>query len=68
MITVTQQDIDRGVKHSGKECPIALAVNRAATLGDELWHVRYPREVGYFIRDFDAGQPVKPFSFWLPVS
>lgn len=77
-ITVTQEDIDKGVISSCVACPIALAVGRfmpdsgfivcanaidfTSPLGD-LIHL--PIEAVKFISDFDKGRPVQPFTFEL---
>jgi hypothetical protein len=77
-IEVTQEDIERGVKQECWDCPIALALFR--TTGKE-WSVApsscrelgtltdyiFPAEATEFIRSFDLGYPVSPFSFKLEV-
>lgn len=78
IVNVTQEHIDKGSIHSAYSCPIALAVNAtlsganavvfARCIGwsakgvvDHHWHPS--KEVYKFVRDFDAGQNVLPFSF-----
>lgn len=72
-ITVTQQHIKMGVKHSFTKCPIALALkaqcaeNRIlvyrhyATVNDAA--VRLPLIATAFIQDFDHQRGVEPFTF-----
>jgi hypothetical protein len=79
-IEVTQEDIGNGKRKSCWGCPIALAVGRTANLSfgerfvgstfiewfDGRWHrSEVPPLAAQFIEAFDAGKPVKPFSFEL---
>ena len=87
-IVVTQQDIIRGRRDDAHSCPVALAVDRAASeanpehyeycevleleagLHDDnkIWHrFNLPAVATAFIQLFDAGLPVEPFEFDLPV-
>jgi hypothetical protein len=77
-INVRQDHITRGVRYSVVSCPIALAAMEQLGLdditifglsirygkigGDRRW-TRLPLDVYHFIEQFDAGKPVKPFSF-----
>lgn len=75
---VTQEDINSGVAYSPELCPAALALKRnypslsndVEVLGEEivvgpLKH-RNSKALMKFIRRFDRGKNVKPFSFYLP--
>lgn len=79
-VEVTAEDIAMGQRYSAEKCPVALAIERAtgrrAIAGlttihwyppGESWMCRQglPREVARFIRAFDHGRPVSPFSFSL---
>jgi hypothetical protein len=80
-VDVTQADIEAGETGDCSNCPVALAVRRAAVaagLPDADWvevcfprikigHVAFsfPRGIGQFVDDFDAGESVRPFSFDL---
>lgn len=67
-ITVTAEHIKRGVKDDSFLCPIALAM--IEVIGAEE-HERVnngaclPASVLKFVKRFDSGKPVKPFSFLL---
>lgn len=75
-ITVTQDDIDRGLQGARKHCPVALALRRVfpqggilvegelLSIGSCVW---FPsRTVRDFIEDFDEGdKQVEPFAFTL---
>lgn len=76
-IRVTQDHIDRGMEGNINLCPIAQAI-RACTeypyawVGSIKWYtsvggesMMLPRKARRFIKRFDAGKPVKPFSFKL---
>jgi hypothetical protein len=80
LITVTAEHIAHGVRESCTDCPVALAIMDAlpctdliAVDGDEVtfgeiadWtEVKFPAEVQLFIKAFDDGEPVEPFSFTL---
>lgn len=74
---VTKSDIAKGGRLQPDCCPIARAVSRR--LGFAVWfngsEFRRGGAPGYhdaplkcktFVRLFDGGQPVKPFSFIIP--
>lgn len=76
LIKVTEWHINRGMPEHGDKCPIALAIR-----GKVRWKSVYvdpgvievgcssgrpPKKVSKFIRRFDAGKKVRPFSFRLP--
>ncbi len=79
-ITVTKVDIKDGIRFSSQSCPVAKALNRDCPSKRAYWSVGpvtlsfYPRkfttplEVQSFIKAFDAGKRVKPFSFSLPIT
>ena len=76
-IKVTKTDIKLGKRENRSSCPIARATRRVTkqrhvgvdecemTWGSQyrLWAAELPREAQKFIRAFDKGKPVKPFSF-----
>ena len=73
-ITVTQGDIERGIPCRSGECPVSVAMQRAfksyckvgtdyALVFDRNKEVKHSAQVRNFIRRFDAGKKVKPFSF-----
>jgi nitrate/TMAO reductase-like tetraheme cytochrome c subunit len=79
-ITVTQKDIDKGLKSSCYECPIAHALKRKVknkirygfavnadfidlTKDNKWWIYALPKKAQTFIKRFDDGKPVKPFTF-----
>ena len=77
-IAVTQAEIDRGERASAANCPVALALKKHLTdphvtvtstqyrneRGD--WcRMENPDAVTRFVLDFDAGRPVKPFTFTI---
>lgn len=76
-IEVTEDDIATGSLFSWG-CPIAKAISRAMQGEEALVRgtcvdleyayepVSLPRAARKFVRDYDAGKPVKPFSFELP--
>lgn len=78
-IKVTRKCIEDGRPRSGNACPIALALRSAGCItatvsaheanfytrgSGHLWR-RLPARAKGFVRNFDAGLPVKPFSFVL---
>lgn len=83
IISVTQEDIDKGQRHNGHLCPVALAIRRTApdcygvlaTIkyieyiynGGRVLYLVTPASVRQFIRDFDYNEPVTQFSFELNV-
>lgn len=79
-IQVTQNDIDYGVRNSDCSCPVALAVNREVEGIDNIsvcqdnitykfGHAKYLSRLDIstveWIRNFDEGLFVKPFTFWF---
>lgn len=79
--TVTKLDIHAGRRDSWCDCPIARCVKRTTKskyvecdsdgirFGPhyfEAVHRATPSECLTFMRAFDAGQPVQPFTFELP--
>ncbi len=83
-ITVTQEDIDGGSKGSPYCCPIANACKKldkekataeksGVSVGETTirlggLYTDLPHDACQFIADFDAGKPVKPFTFELPTT
>lgn len=76
-ITVTQSDIDWGIKGSCRFCPVARALMRrfpksiisvgpSHMIIDQLILIT-PYEVGRWIRNFDVGHRVLPFEFDLEI-
>jgi hypothetical protein len=77
-VKVTKDHIKRGEQESAAHCPVALAVRdymkgyKDGTIFVdheiiEIGHFSFfsPRSVARFIRKYDAGRPVKPFTFTL---
>jgi hypothetical protein len=77
-ITVTQDDIDMGCKSHNENCPLARAASRAFGYpvrvdGFEIYSVdkggfthnlaTLPRRASEFVRDFDLGRTMQPFTF-----
>jgi len=73
-ITVTNNDINRGYRHSCSNCPVALAMRRAFNrsilvagiyweFSGETEHHAMPLTVREWIRAFDDGGLVEPFEF-----
>lgn len=83
LVSVTQEDIDKGCPKKSENCPIVRAVGRLS-LGDlgistsigghsyiSKWSVpdiSLSRAAHRFISRFDAGKEVKPFRFVLTAS
>ncbi len=73
LINVTEEDIRLGKKHDDCACPIALAATRAFGIAcvvssytlepAGMDRKSMPFEARTFIRNFDDGWEVKPFSF-----
>lgn len=72
-VCVTRKDIKNGKKDRASCCAIALAASRTFgcpvrvtdcinTLRGNVYHL--PIKARDFIKRFDDGQAVKPFSFW----
>jgi hypothetical protein len=76
-INVTSNDIKWGVGSSGSYGPVARALRRrrplrfasisAEFIGSYGALIPTPEPVATFIRNFDSGRPVLPFSFDLDV-
>jgi hypothetical protein len=81
-VDVTQNDIAHGRRGLCRECPAALAMERAGIVeprvrNTELWlrtahehrlvKVRLPESAAKFIDDFDANRTVEPFSFQIDI-
>lgn len=76
-IRVTKADIEAGKCCSSISCPIALAIQRCCkpkflSVGYDVcinsdWDIPLPAAANQFIRDFDGGRPVKPFTFSLTI-
>ena len=81
LIEVTQSDIDKVDKfkykiNPSKYCPIAIALNRVTkkswtVTSYKLWFddkdYSLPLKVVDFIKNYDKGLPVNPFSFELDI-
>lgn len=80
IISVTEEDIALGKKGRYRGCPVALAATRATghevgvthdtidiQMEDERIEIITPAEAKSFIRRFDHGKPVKPFTFTLSI-
>jgi hypothetical protein len=80
LIRVTQKHIDEGEPFQAELCPIALALKetlgvRWTVNNYTAWRTSDPigsrsahelsASAEKFIRDFDAGHPVEPFSFYF---
>lgn len=81
LITVTAEDIRFGKKRNSGKCPVAFALHRVFPKArvyitkekGTAWFDKCgkkscldaPRSVGRFIKRFDAGKPVQPFSFFI---
>jgi hypothetical protein len=78
-IHVTSSHIEHGAICSAYTCPVALACKDAGLDAgvsestivihrpDGAIDIRTPPQVVHFIREFEAGHPVNPFEFELPV-
>lgn len=76
-VRVEHWDIINGRRTAPDHCPVALAVRRqsgrskiavssySVDLLDGMKDAELPPEARQFVRDFDSGRPVKPFSFEL---
>ena len=76
-IEVPQEHIDNGTKNEPCHCPIALSVNETANTetavvsgedfscgeGDDFREYSLPQEARDFIKQFDDGELVHPFTF-----
>ncbi len=78
IIEVTREDINKGIKRNACHCPIARAIARhtgsQCAIGGDIYLSNsgkscfIPEIAQIFISRFDAGEPVKPFKFDLPIS
>jgi len=79
-IEVKQEHIDKGDRTSPCSCPVALALKEAGLPDPGVtetqirldvmnsWRsVQIPDEAAAFVRAFDAGESVQPFTFDLPL-
>ncbi len=76
-VRVTKADIETGRPKSAACCPVAIALQRAT--GKKSCRIHWdafrvgrfedatPGAVQEFVSDFDAGRPVRPFSFTIKV-
>lgn len=76
-IQVTQEHIKCGLRMTGYNCPVALAIQETLNMGTvyvqaDVWYIFVgdkqhitPLDVRNFIYLFDSGKPVQPFSFEL---
>ena len=76
-IEVTQHDIDKGLNNNCFLCPIAHAVKRKMGTDSVLvycdrisvmstvtsYNYKLPKKARTFIKRFDDGKPVEPFTF-----
>lgn len=82
IISVTQEDIDRGERSDPYYCPVARATQRATgrhagvdehTIfgrienGTNSMFAELPPEAKEFVEDFDMRRPVEPFSFEVSI-
>ena len=78
VITVTEEDIEKGARNMPARCPVALALRRGGYSKITVLINRFscydprnkavicrphPDELQKFIKDFDTKQPVSPTSF-----
>ena len=76
-VNVTQDHIDKGARKEAYDCPVSLALGEADPGSDWCVSTRHimretgthvgfidpPATVSKFVRRFDNGDPVQPFSF-----
>lgn len=83
VIAVTQNDIKHGERFMCRTCPIALAIGRAtsrmvwvernhvavdgSTIGEAIVFAELPMLAQNFIKAFDKGRQVRPFSFCIDI-
>jgi hypothetical protein len=77
IINVTQEHIDKGVRENRTSCPVAIALREQGFPLANVWTYSIhglsngktkrigDGDVGAWVRDFDCGLDVKPFSFDL---
>lgn len=77
LIEVTEEDIRSGIRYDAWYCPIGIALSRILKTkigvakfywdvdrgGDVRENYRLTEEAVQFVKDFDAGFDVSPFSF-----
>lgn len=82
-INVTAEDICFGKKRNSGKCPVAFALHRVFPKArvyitkekGTTWFAKCgkkscldaPCSVGRFVKRFDAGKPVQPFSFFITI-
>lgn len=77
-IHVTAEDIEAGVQKCSQNCPIARAIERLLDDKRDLWVfasyvcvdgavIGMPQHASDFVVAFDAGKPVSPIEFDLPL-
>lgn len=80
-VDVTEDDILDGQRGSSNFCPVALALNRALNVesaavggrfitfwkGYHFYHHRIPNELTEWVKNFDAANPVDPFTMELVI-
>lgn len=77
-LTVTQEDIDKGIPTSCSKCPITLSAWRVFPNANDIWTSYYdltvmfgdmsldytlPAEAQYFMAEFDEHKTGQPFTF-----
>lgn len=74
-VEVTKQDIARGIKRDGYSCPVARAMKRTLhrrkiwvgwhyyQIGEDGAFITLPPTVTQFVKAFDSGKKVEPFTF-----
>ena len=78
IVTVTAADIKHGRRKSQTSCPIALAIKKKSNVTyvktgcststvrrgwDSEVYYKYPKSVFNFVKKFDRGEKVRPFTF-----
>lgn len=78
LVSVTQNDIDKGCIWSRNNCPIALALQRIfksdkiCVSSFWIWTnphkaaIKLPKSARCFVNKFDADEHVEPFKFRIP--
>jgi len=77
IVSVSQEDIRKGIRRSAIACPIANSLRRTgfkfkgvdsqSVFLQRGKVVPLPHNARHFIRNFDLALPAKPFSFDLPI-
>lgn len=76
LISVNEEDIQRGERTQAESCPVALALYRELNpgvpilvYGDTIWIglglYKAPRSVSRFVKHFDRTGKGKPFRFFI---